>query len=146
MQRERFKLVPTSFLVLIKDDRILLLRRFNTGHMDGNYSMVAGHLDGNETFIQAIIREAKEEAGIGLKAEDLSVVHAMHRKCPNEERIDIYIKAKKWGGEPRIMELHKCDDLRWFGIEKLPTNTIPYVKHAIGCIRNRIFYSEFGWD
>jgi ADP-ribose pyrophosphatase YjhB (NUDIX family) len=146
MQKERFRLVPTSFLVLIKGNKILLLRRFNTGHMDGNYSMVAGHLEGNETFIQAAIREAKEEAGIDIKPEDLEVAHVMHRKCPDEERIDLFIKARKWKGEPKNLEPHKCDDLRWFKIERLPINTIPYVKHAIGCIRNRIFYSEFGWD
>ena len=145
MQKERFKLVSTSFLVLIKDRKILLLRRFNTGHMDGNYSMVAGHLDGNETFIQAAIREAKEESEIELKAEDLSVVHAMHRKCPNEERIDIYIKAKRWEGEPKNMEPHKCDDLRWFELDKLPKNTVDYVRQAIVCIKNKVFYSEYGW-
>jgi 8-oxo-dGTP diphosphatase len=93
-----------------------------------------------------MIREAKEEAGIDLKAEDLNVVHVMHRKCPNEERIDLFIKARKWKGEPKNLEPHKCDDLRWFEIEKLPTNTIPYVRQAIDCIRNKIFYSEFGWD
>jgi ADP-ribose pyrophosphatase YjhB (NUDIX family) len=145
MQKERFKLVPTSFLILIKGDKILLLRRFNTGHMDGNYSMVAGHLDGNETFIQAAVREAREEAGIEINPEDLSVVHTMHRKCPNEERIDIYIKAKKWKGEPKNLEPHKCDDLIWFDFVNLPKNTVPYVKQAIGCIKNKVFYSEYGW-
>jgi 8-oxo-dGTP diphosphatase len=146
MQKERFKLVPTSHLILVRENKILLLRRFSTGYEDGNYSVVAGHLDGNETFIQAMVREAKEEAGIGITPEYLEVVHVMHRKCPNEERIDLFIKAGKWKGEPKIMEPHKCDDLRWFGIEKLPTNTIPYVKQAIDCIRNKIFYSEFGWN
>jgi 8-oxo-dGTP pyrophosphatase MutT (NUDIX family) len=145
MQKERFKLVPTSFLVLIRDDKILLLRRFNTGHMDGYYSMVAGHLDGNETFIQAAIREAKEEAGIDIKEGGLEVVHAMHRKCPNEERIDIYIKAKGWKGEPKNLEPHKCDDLRWFEIGRLPKNTVDYVRQAIDSIRKKVFYSEFGW-
>ncbi len=146
MQKERFKLVPTSFLVLIKDNRMLLLRRFNTGHMDGNYSMVAGHLDGNETFIQAVVREAKEEAGIEINPKDLQVVHVMHRKCPNEERVDIYFQAKKWKGEPKNLEPHKCDDLRWFELNKLPVNTVPYVRQAIDCILKKMFYSEFGWD
>lgn len=145
MMKERFKLIPTSHLILIKDSKILLLRRFNTGYEDGNYSVVAGHLDGDETFIQAMVREAKEEAGIAIKPEDLEVVHVMHRKCPNEERIDFFIQAKSWVGEPKIMESHKCDDLSWFELDNLPHNVIPYVKQAIECVRNKILYSEHGW-
>jgi len=68
LPEEKFKLIPTSHLILIKDNKILLLRRFNTGYEDGNYSVVAGHLEGNETFIQAMVREAKEEADIDIKA------------------------------------------------------------------------------
>lgn len=105
MAKERFKLIPTSHLVLIKDGKILLLRRFNTGWMDGNYSVVAGHLDGGETFIQAMIREANEEAGIQIKPEDLEVIHVVHRNGgTGNERVDVFIKAKKWEGEPKNIE------------------------------------------
>lgn len=145
MPRERFKLIPTSHLILMRDNKILLLRRFNTGYEDGNYSVVAGHLDGNETFIRAMVREAKEEAGIDIKPDDLEIVHVMHRKAPNEERIDFFIKANRWEGEPKIMEPHKCDDLSWFELDNLPNNIIPYVKQAIDNIKDKRFYSEHGW-
>lgn len=145
LPEERFKLIATSHLILIKDDKILLLRRFNTGYEDGNYSVAAGHLEGNETFIQAMVREAKEEAGIDIKPEDLEVVHVMHRKVGNEERIDFFIRANKWEGDPKIMEPHKCDDLSWFELDNLPKNIIPYVKQAIKNIKSKIFYSEYGW-
>lgn len=145
MSKARFKLIPTSHLILIKDNKILLLRRFNTGYEDGNYSVVAGHLDGDETFREAMAREAKEEAGIDIKLEDLEVVHIMHRKMPTEERIDFFIRAKRWQGEPRIMEPRKCDDLRWFGVNNLPFNTISYIRQAIDYFLKNILYSEFGW-
>lgn len=145
MPKERFKIIPVSLLILIKDGNILLSRRFNTGHEDGNYGVVSGHLDGNETFMEAMAREAKEEAGIDIAAKDLEVAHVMHRKSPPDERIDFYIRANNWQGELRIMEPNKCDDLKWFSIDNLPANTIPYIRQAIEKIRKKIFYSEFGW-
>lgn len=145
MLKERFKLIPTSHLILIKDGKILLSRRFKTGYEDGNYSIVAGHLDGDETFIQAMVREAKEEANIDIVVKDLKVVHVMHRKSPPEERIDFFIKASKWKGELEIMEPNKCDNLKWFSIDNLPANTIPYIRQAIENIKNEVYYSEFGW-
>jgi len=67
MIKERYKITPASYLVLIEDNKILLQRRFNTGYEDGKYSLVAGHVDEGETFTEAIIREVKEEAGITLQ-------------------------------------------------------------------------------
>lgn len=142
--KERFKIVPTSHLILIKDGKILLSRRFNTGWSDGNYSVIAGHLDGNETFLQAMIREAREEAGIEIDEKDLSVVHVIHRKS-DDERVDLFISADRWKGEPRIMERDKCDDIEWFNLDDLPKNMVPYVRQAIEKIRNKIYYSEHGW-
>jgi len=149
MAKERHKIVPASYLVLIKDNKILLLRRFNTGYEDGKYSLPAGHVDEGETFTQCVIREAKEEAGIILRPEDLEVAHVMQRKHEgreNNERVDVFFTAKKWEGKIENKEADKCDDLSWFDINNVPENVIPYVKIAVDCIRNKTFYSEFGWN
>ncbi|MBI2172903.1 MAG: NUDIX domain-containing protein [Candidatus Aenigmarchaeota archaeon] len=144
MPKERFMIVPVSHLILIEEGKVLLSRRFNTGWMDGNYSVPAGHLDGNETFLQAMIREAKEETGIDINEKDLRVVHVIHRKT-DHERADFFIQAERWDGMPKIMEPDKCDDIGWFPVDELPSNTIPYIRQAIENIRNGVFYSEFGW-
>ncbi|MDZ7955173.1 NUDIX domain-containing protein [Nostoc sp. DedQUE09] len=65
MKNNPFKLIPASYIILIKNEKILLIRRVNTGYEDGKYSVV-GLVDGNETFVQAVVREAKEEVGIDL--------------------------------------------------------------------------------
>ena len=147
--QKRHQNVPASYLTLMKDGKVLLLRRFNTGYEDGNYSMVAGHVDQGETFTQCIIREAKEEAGILLKPEDLKAMHVMHRNShttENNERVDIFFIAQNWQGEPQNKEPNKCDDLSWFELDNLPENTIPYIRQALEGIKNRVYYSEHGWQ
>ena len=74
----------------------------------------------------------------------------MHRLSDPEwgddaHRIDVFFTAENWQGNPEIKEPDKSDDLSWFDLKNLPENIIPYVKHAIDCINNKIFYSEFGW-
>jgi 8-oxo-dGTP diphosphatase len=148
MTKQRHKNIPASYLVLIQNNKILLLRRFNTGYEDGKYSMVAGHVDEGETFTQCIIREAKEEAGIILKLVDLKVAHIMHRNLGSDEyheRVDVFFIAEKWEGEIINKEPHKCDKLSWFDLDELPDDVIPYIKQAIECINNKIIYSEYGW-
>lgn len=137
---KRHTIIPASYLFLMKNDKILLLRRFNTGFEDGNYSLIAGHVDSGETFTQTIIREAKEEAGIDLDFDSLELVHMMHRKSTykNEERIDAFFIAKNWKGEIKNMEPHKCDDLSWFNINNLPENVIPYIKKVIENILKKV--------
>jgi len=143
MVKERHKIIPASYLVLIENNKILLQRRFNTGYEDGKYSVVAGHVDKGETFTGAIIREVKEEAGIILQAEDLRVVHIMNRNIQDNERIDVFFVAEKWTGNIENKEPNKCDDLSWFDLNDMPDNVILYIKEAVNCIRNKVIYSEF---
>ncbi len=125
----------------------MLARRFNTGWADGKYSMIAGHIDGKETVSAALIREAKEECGIDIKTKAVKVLHTMHRCSENDvEYIDFFASASVWEGVPGIMEPDKCDDVRWFLLDQLPTNLLPHVRQAIDCIERGITYSEFGWD
>jgi 8-oxo-dGTP diphosphatase len=101
-------------LLFIRDENILLLRRFNTGYEDGKYSLVAGHLESGETVTQTAIREAQEEAGVNIASENIRVVQVCHRKS-DDERIDFFVLVEAWDGE--ICKMH---DLSWFPLAELP--------------------------
>lgn len=145
MSKERFKMPVAAHLLLIKKGKILLLRRFNTGYEDGNYSVVAGHLDGNEDVKSAMIREAVEEAGIEIKPNNIHIVGVMHRKS-EDERIDFFLTADSWSNEIVNMEPEKCDDLSWFEVGNLPVNTIPYIKRAIENYISGVHFDIYGWQ
>ena len=140
----RAKFPTTVHLFFFRGDEILLLRRFNTGYRDGEYSVPAGHLDGGETVMAAAVREAGEEVGVQIEAEHLVFSSVMHRN-EGDERIDFFLHVQQWTGEPFNAEPDKCDELRWVQRSVLPTNTIPYVRRAIMNHRDGVRFDEFGW-
>lgn len=143
--KDRFKVIPAAYLLMVKEGEILLLRRFQTAYYDGCYSLPAGHVEENETCTDSIVREAHEEVGITLKKEDLRFAHILYRMhgipAPYG-RLDIFFTADKWVGEPKNMEPEKCDDIQWFPLGRLPENMVPEVRQAIESFQKGIFYSE----
>jgi 8-oxo-dGTP diphosphatase len=141
---QRATFPTTVHLFFFRENQILLLRRFNTGFADGQYSVPAGHLDGGETVIAAAAREAQEEIGVRLDAECIHFSQVMHRK-DGDERVDFFVHVSQWSGQPANTEPEKCDELRWQDVDQLPENTIPYIKRALQNHRNGIKFDEFGW-
>ncbi|MDE2717916.1 MAG: NUDIX domain-containing protein [Chloroflexota bacterium] len=131
-------------LLLVRDSKILMLRRYNTGYQDGNYSVVAGHIDGGEELKTAMIREAREEAGIDISPADLTVVGVIHL-MEDDEYVSFFLHASRYSGDVVNREPDKCDDLTWFDLDDLPPNTIPYVRRAIQNYRNGIWFDSLGW-
>lgn len=134
----------TVHLLFFRGDQVLLLRRFNTGYADGQYSVPAGHLDGGETVIAAARREGLEETGVRIEAEDIAFSSVMHRR-DGDERVDFFVHIHAWQGEPVNTEPEKCDELCWVSVNRLPDNVIPYVKKAIQDHLLGISFHEFGW-
>ncbi len=145
MSETHISLLCAVHLLLIQDKTVLLLRRCNTGYEDGNYSVIAGHLDGNEELKAAMIREAREEAGIEIAPGHMHVVGVMHRKAA-DERIDFFLIATAWSGEITNMEPHKCSELAWVDVDDLPENVVPYVRRGLENYRQGKWFDSFGWD
>lgn len=132
------------YLLLLDGDEVLLLQRQNTGHRDGEYSLVAGHIDEGEAATEAMVREAREEVGIEIDRSALEPVHVIHRNAGERAYVDIFFACEEWAGEVRNKEPEKCAGIAWYDRSDLPANTVPYVEQAIEKTSESVF-SEFGW-
>jgi 8-oxo-dGTP pyrophosphatase MutT (NUDIX family) len=135
------------YLLLLREGQVLLLRRHNTGYEDGNYSVIAGHVDPGERITQALVREAAEEAGIQLNEEEARFVHVIQRQgADGPVYLDFFFRAEHWQGHVQNCEPSKCDDLQWFPLIALPTNTIPYIRAVLETLHTQApRCSEYGW-
>ena len=136
--------IPTGVHVLLeRGGEVLLMRRAGTGCFDGLYSLPGGHVEEGESLRATAVREMREELGIELAEDALAVLGVVHRRS-DTNRIDFFLRAQVWLGSPRIAEPNKCDDLRWFALDALPTAIVPYVRDALAAGAGP-WIAESGW-
>lgn len=141
---QRSQAVVSVYLILKKQNQVLLSLRNNTGYFDNFYGLVAGHVEEGEPATQALIREVKEEIGIDLASEHLVFKGVMHRKS-ERNNVDLFFECAKWDGEIQNMEPQKCGHLKFFELNALPSNIIPYVKRSFDLLGENQLYMEEGW-
>ncbi len=134
--RDAFVIIVQT-LVFDAADRLLLLRRNNTGFLDGWFSLPGGHRDAGEGVLAAAVRECAEEACVTV--EHTVPVVAM----PYAGGVDFIFEATRWSGTPAIGEPDKCDALTFAALDALPDPTTRFVKAALECRRNGVWYREF---
>ena len=144
---DRFKPYAAALVFLIDNDSILLIRRFNTGWADGQYTVPSGHVEKDESITDAAVRESLEEAGVRIDPSHIEFAHVSYRHNNQADRVyvDFFFVCKKWSGSPYNAEPDRCDDVRWFPLNKLPENTVPFVRHAIDAYAQQQPFSEYGW-
>ncbi|KAF2412919.1 DNA mismatch repair protein MutT [Microbacterium sp. B35-04] len=136
----RYSLIPAAYVYMVRDGRVLLQLRRNTGYMDGFWTAgAAGHLEPGETAVQAATRELSEELGLSVSASELVPSAVMQRtdgtSNPREQRVDWFFACASWSGEPSIMEPEKCAELRWFDLTDLPPQIPAYERAALVWLR-----------
>jgi 8-oxo-dGTP pyrophosphatase MutT (NUDIX family) len=127
---DRVRLVAAAYVMLQRDDAVLLQLRRGTGYLDEHWALLAGHLEPGETITQAAVREAAEESGVRIEPADLEPLTTLHRLVPDgpqiEQRCDFFFRARRWIGEPMLLEPHRCADMRWFRLSDLPEPVVPH--------------------
>ena len=96
--QHRRRVVVDVILLLMRNGRILLRERANTGYGDGAYEPPTGQLADRETIVETAIRVASAEAGIAIRAENVSLAHVMH-DVSGSGRIAFFLTVSGWQGE-----------------------------------------------
>ncbi|MEP7161102.1 MAG: NUDIX domain-containing protein [Dermatophilaceae bacterium] len=131
----RFALIPAAYVVFRRHREgrreVLLQYRRGTGFMDEHWACgAAGHVEAGESVVRAAVREAREELGVVIDADDLvplTVVHRRHEDdSPVNQRVDFFFAVDSWKGEPRTVEPDKSADLAWFPLDALPAPVVPH--------------------
>jgi 8-oxo-dGTP diphosphatase len=141
----RFQVVPAAYVLLRRSadgvGQLLLQLREGTGYMDGHWAAAAaGHVEAHESVLEAAVREAAEELGIGIRPDDLVPLCAMHRTVaphgPIDERVDFFFECRSWSGQPRLQESDKSVGLRWFDLDALPEPVVPHELQVMTALRD----------
>jgi len=126
-------------LLLLRGADLLLARRAGTGYADGLLNAPSGHLEDGEDVRSAMLREAREEIGLELTAEELEAVLVMQHRSPSgAARIGWFFAARLAGGaaEPVNMEPDKCSELGWYPLDALPDDMVAYCRAGIDAYRS----------
>ena len=139
------KLKAYVSLIAERDNKVLLIKRENTGHMDGFWAFPGGTLEEIETLDQALIREIKEEVNLDLNAIDLNLSHVLlhYDNTKSIEKFGYYFSATAWTGELKNNEPHKHSAVEWFALDALPENATPWTIQALHGYKNKFRYSQY---
>jgi 8-oxo-dGTP diphosphatase len=119
----RRRVVVDVILLLMRNGRILLRERANTGYGDGAYEPPSGELADRETIVETAIRVASA-AGIAIGGEHVSLAHVMH-DVSGSGRIAFFLSVSGWTGQST------SPDVRWFPVGDLPTNMLDRARVAL---------------
>ena len=129
-----------SVVLFIKDNQLLLLRDATRPE---RFKPAGGKVELGESFLQAAVREVKEELGIVLAPADLQAIHLADFFWQDIHHVTTIFLVKQWTGEPINIEPHEHSELVWVPLTDLPAAMLSPLREAITKGLAGKFYSEW---
>lgn len=118
-------------LIFNESNEVLLLRRQNTGYMDGCWGTPGGHLDPNESITTAFEREMKEEINLS-DIKDYKLVAVITRYDAEDTYVDFVFKINEVNLDSiDNNEPEKCSQLHFWNLDYIPINTVRHIKELL---------------
>lgn len=124
--------VGGGVLILNEKRQTLLTKRTGKNRNDaGSWAKPGGGLEYGEKAIKAMKREIMEELGIKIEIWGClpNTDHILKKEKQHWFAFNYLGRIKS--GEPKNMEPHKCEEIRWFKLEKLPKKLAQPTKESI---------------
>lgn len=114
----------SSGFVIIEDNKVLLAR----GKDHDYFKFPGGTVNDNESFLDAAIREAKEEINCDVKDLGKEPIFYM-LIIENNQYLLIHFTGQIVSGTPTPSS--EIEELKWFDLDNIPENTFDNVKIAL---------------
>jgi ADP-ribose pyrophosphatase YjhB (NUDIX family) len=148
-QTQPFKPYCAVYTILLKDTKVLLLKRRNQEYPDGYFSLPASHILADESVKTASSRVLAEQTGALVDANKLKFVHTSYRKIADRTYIDLFFEAQYQEYHEDQMENkqpEQYEGLEWFDLQELPENILPHIKTTLIDLDLGVYFREFGWE
>ncbi|MFP6814970.1 MAG: NUDIX domain-containing protein, partial [Pseudomonadales bacterium] len=129
MARDVFPVVV--HVLMLRGEELFLLRRANSGFMDGYYALPGGHQQAGESVEAAAKRECAEETGV--HGAVLSPVCVMPYRFGRHQGLNFVFEALEWQGEPRIAEPELFSESVWVSPRAMPEPHATWISDVLRC-------------
>ena len=124
----------SSGIAVMKEDRILIIKRSIDDFLGGNYELPGGEIEDGETFFDGVTRELKEETGLNLKGISL-LFEGFDYNTETKNRVrqvNFLVTTDTY----EITLSHEHESFLWVGIDGI--NNLTMTEEMRKCIREAI--------
>jgi 8-oxo-dGTP diphosphatase len=105
----------------------------------GKWEFPGGGVEFNETLEQALVREVREEYGFEIEVQELLDVVDHIIPAEKQHWVSPTFLCRIKSGIPRIREPHKCSEIGWFELDRIPEDRLTIAsKKSLESLRKKL--------
>lgn len=124
--------------IILKGNKVLLIKRKNAQIFNNLWANPGGKLEPGETVEECAVREVFEETGVAVKVVKKIVDYEDYREGTLRGLYTGFL-VKIVSGVPSCKDSEKIADIRYFPLEKLPSDLAPFTKKYLGSLSSERF-------
>jgi 8-oxo-dGTP diphosphatase len=130
-------------VLLVRDDQLLLTRRRDVDPaFDGLWHPFPPASSRQENPSSTPRPARSKKRSVSWSSPPIRHGHTLHvNGSGSEPRLGLFFETRHWLGEPGNREPDKCSAVRWFDLDALPDELIPYPASGINAYRTGLPFS-----